>query len=109
MSKRDREMLAAIIDLEDVDDDAPAVAVRPPKEPSQVYSIRIPTDRLEELRTVAAARGIAPSQLMRTWVIERLDSAVSRRKLPTERRAAVIAFPVRTDIVELQRLTRASF
>lgn len=31
----------------------------PPKNPSAVYSVRIPTDRIEQLRRVAAERGAA--------------------------------------------------
>ena len=40
---------------------------------SQVYSVRVPVDRLEDLRQLAAARGEAPTALMRQWVLERLD------------------------------------
>ncbi|WP_264030546.1 hypothetical protein [Cellulosimicrobium sp. SH8] len=43
------------------------------KDPSQVYSLRIPVDRLAELRQVADRQGVAPSALMRRWVLERLD------------------------------------
>ncbi len=47
---------------------------RPPKEPSQVYSVRIPVDRLEQLRRVAEQRHLPPSTLLRDWVVERLDT-----------------------------------
>lgn len=43
------------------------------KDPSQVYSVRIPVDRLEQLRRVAAARGSAPSALIRELVVAFLD------------------------------------
>ncbi|WP_166354364.1 hypothetical protein [Phytoactinopolyspora limicola] len=43
------------------------------KDPSQVYSLRIPVHRLEELRAVAQKSHLAPSVLMRRWVLERLD------------------------------------
>jgi hypothetical protein len=46
---------------------------RPPREPFQVYSVRVPADRIEEIRRLAAHRGEQPSVLMRTWVIEKLD------------------------------------
>jgi hypothetical protein len=46
----------------------------PAKDPSQVYSVRIPVGRLDQLRRRAAGQGIAPSALMRQWVIERLDA-----------------------------------
>lgn len=45
----------------------------PPKDPSQVYSVRIPVSRIEELRRVASGKGLAPSTLLREWVLERLD------------------------------------
>jgi chemotaxis protein histidine kinase CheA len=40
---------------------------------SQVYSIRIPVNRLEQLRQLAAERAVAPTALMRQFVLERLD------------------------------------
>lgn len=43
------------------------------KDPSQVYSVRIPVDRLEQLRHAAAARGSAPSALIRELVVAFLD------------------------------------
>ncbi len=46
---------------------------RPPREPAQVYSVRMPVDRLEQLRSVAEHEGLSPSALMRAWVLERLD------------------------------------
>jgi hypothetical protein len=55
----------------------------PPRDPSQVYSVRIPVARLEQLRQRAAAEGLAPSALMRQWVIEQLDAADGmKRRLP---------------------------
>lgn len=41
---------------------------------SQVYTVRMPADRLEELRAVAEELGEQPSALMRRWVLERLDT-----------------------------------
>lgn len=40
---------------------------------SQVYTVRMPADRLAELRQVAESSGEQPSTLMRRWVLERLD------------------------------------
>jgi len=48
---------------------------RPPKpvrERGQVYSIRIPTERLEEFRRVAAKRNVQAGVLAREWILERL-------------------------------------
>ena len=46
----------------------------PPREPAQVYSLRIPVGQLDELRRLAADRHLAPSALMRSWVLDRLDA-----------------------------------
>ena len=46
--------------------------------PSQVYSIRLPVDRIEELRLLAAESDERPTSLIRRWVLEHLDEA-SRR------------------------------
>ncbi|MGH3813115.1 MAG: hypothetical protein ACRDUV_11760 [Pseudonocardiaceae bacterium] len=43
------------------------------KDPSQVYSVRIPVDRLEQLRRAAAARGSALPALIRGLVVAFLD------------------------------------
>ncbi len=46
---------------------------RPAADPSQVYAVRIPVSRLQELRQVADKLGVPPTALIRQWVIERLD------------------------------------
>lgn len=56
---------------------AEMVRRRPAKQPAQVYSLRIPTDRLDQLRRLANERGIEPSALMRQWVIAQLDAEAS--------------------------------
>jgi hypothetical protein len=43
------------------------------EDPSQVYSIRIPVARLEQLRRLAESRGMTPTALARLWVLQRLD------------------------------------
>lgn len=42
-------------------------------DPSQVYAVRIPTSRLNELREVAARLDVPPTTLIRQLVLERLD------------------------------------
>jgi hypothetical protein len=42
-------------------------------EASQVYSVRIPVDRIAQLRGLADERGVAPTALVRQFVLERLD------------------------------------
>jgi hypothetical protein len=72
---------------------------RPPKpdaERGQVYSIRIPVERLEQLRLVAEANGKQPAAQARDWILERLDGVVaieakrrSRRKVSGQRATAL--------------------
>jgi aryl-alcohol dehydrogenase-like predicted oxidoreductase len=60
------------------DDDVPLVrSRRPAKEPAQVYNLRIPVEKLEELRRLAEERHLTPSALMRSWVLERLEQESS--------------------------------
>lgn len=49
------------------------VRPRPPKEPSQVYSLRLPATVVEELRVLADAKGEAPTALLRQWVLDRME------------------------------------
>ena len=49
----------------------------PAKSPTAVYSVRIPVDRIEELRRLAADRGVQPTALIRSWVLAQLDAARS--------------------------------
>lgn len=57
---------------------------RPAQSPSMVYTVRIPADRIEELREVAEARGVAPTALMRGWVLAQLDEATGTRESDTD-------------------------
>lgn len=50
---------------------------RPAKSPTAVYSVRIPVDRIEKLRRLAAERGVASTALIRTWVLAQLDAVRS--------------------------------
>jgi hypothetical protein len=55
---------------------------RPPKpvaERGQVYSVRIPVERIEQLRQAAEAQGKKPAVLARDWIVERLDEDRSDR------------------------------
>ena len=47
------------------------------KTPTAVYSVRIPVERIEELRQLAAERDVQPTALIRTWVLAQLDAARS--------------------------------
>ena len=52
----------------------PSHRVRLPRDRAQVYSLRMPVDRLEQLRRAAEQVGVSLSTLMRTWVLERLNA-----------------------------------
>ena len=54
------------------------VRARPPEAPAQVYSVRIPVDRLEDLRRMAERGGMQPSSMLREWILERLEREKSR-------------------------------
>lgn len=47
---------------------------RPPTDPSQVYSIRIPVSQLGRIRDLAARYQMAPTAMLRQWILERLES-----------------------------------
>jgi len=53
--------------------------------PHQVYGLRLPPERIEQLRRLAQARGVEPSVLVRQWVIDALDAAEQIRDRAEER------------------------
>jgi hypothetical protein len=62
----------------DEEDHGPSSRRRhPPRDPAQVYSLRVPVAQLEQLRELAAERRVSPSALMRQWVLERLAAEAS--------------------------------
>lgn len=48
---------------------------RRPSSGQAVYGLRLPTERIAQLRRLAEARGVEPSVLARGWMIEQLDRA----------------------------------
>jgi hypothetical protein len=85
MSKDIAELLAAEAEEAerhaDEDDHGPSYRRKhPPRDPAQVYSLRIPVAQIEELRQLAAGKGVTPSALMREWVLERM--AAERAGVP---------------------------
>jgi hypothetical protein len=88
--------------LRDEDDLGSTYAPRhPPRDPAQVYSVRIPAGRLEQLRTRALKEGVAPSALIRQWVIERLDANQDAKPQAPDldALAAVLSSVVRSRVV----------
>jgi aryl-alcohol dehydrogenase-like predicted oxidoreductase len=51
---------------------------RQPTSAQAVYGLRLPIERIEQLRQIAQARGIDPSTLARNWIIEQLDRTQQR-------------------------------
>lgn len=77
MSEDIRDVLAREAEEAEQRHDQPTRLVRrarPPREPAQVYSVRMPVDRIDQLRQVAERAGVSPTTLMREWVLERLDN-----------------------------------
>jgi hypothetical protein len=69
------ELAERLADVPDFDEDESLLErPAPPREPSQVYSLRIPVKKLKLLRHVAAEHNATPSALMRRWVLERLEA-----------------------------------
>lgn len=71
-------------------DDAPLRrSARMPRSPAQVYSVRMPVERLGALRRAADERDMTPSALLRQWVLERLDQEEQAVALEERLRRAV--------------------
>jgi len=58
---------------------------RRPAGGSRVYGLRLPVERIEQLRRVAQAREIDPNTLARQWVIAQLDEAEQSGNMARER------------------------
>jgi hypothetical protein len=56
---------------------------RRPKDPVQVYSLRVPVDRLELVRQLAQQANTTQAALLRKWVLERLDQELARQTAVT--------------------------
>jgi hypothetical protein len=52
---------------------------------SPVYGLRLPHERINQLRRLAEARGVEPSVLVRQWVIEQLEAAERGRDRDSDR------------------------
>ncbi len=70
---------------------------------AQVFQLRLPALRIEQLRRIAEERGVSPGALAVDWVIERLD----REDTPTGPMAVVVEAEKRRS-GPLSRLRRRS-
>jgi hypothetical protein len=53
---------------------------------TQVFQLRLPALRIEQLRLLAESRGVTPTALVANWVLERLDEAEPGVLAPAPRR-----------------------
>jgi hypothetical protein len=81
-----REAKAFDRELEREDDDRrPWGRPRLPSgEVGQIYSLRIPVERLAALQQLADRRGVQPTSLMRKWVLERLKREERKASKPNQ-------------------------
>ncbi len=49
------------------------VAVNRPGRPQEAFALRLPPEVVEELKVLADVRGIGVTQLVREWIVERLE------------------------------------
>ncbi len=83
-------------------------------EASQVYSVRIPVERLEQLRRLAEGRGVRPTALLRQFVVDRLDQEMAPVEIvtfperdPNELRLGPMRSAPAVDVIPLQPMRRA--
>lgn len=57
------------------------VAVNRPGHPQEAFALRLPPEVVEELKVLADVRGIGVTQLVREWIVERLQ--LKRRRPET--------------------------
>lgn len=82
---------AAEAELEGSDDIAFVRTRSKAKDPSQVYSVRIPVEQIDRLRSRAEERGIGATVLMRQWVLERLTAEDMAESSPEQRLVDLLA------------------
>jgi uncharacterized protein (DUF4415 family) len=74
----------------EADVDRRYVRTAAPRNPSQVYSIRIPVELLEQLRQIAAESQTPTTAMLRQWILDRLaaepraDDRLTSMSVPAE-------------------------
>jgi len=95
-------MLDAIDEAEarEEEEEKEAVYRRPqqPRDPAQVYSVRVPADRLGQLREIAQREGLSTSTLVRHLVIDGIERRLSARNEIDELRERVVQ--LESDMIE---------
>ena len=62
---------------------------------AQVFQLRLPALRIEQLRRIAAERGVSPGALAVDWVIDRLDRESAEAEPPAAAEPIAIDEPAR--------------
>src|SRR5260370_37734701 len=73
-----------------------------PQDPSQVYSMRIPVSRLEQLRRIAGTKGERRTALLRRWALERLSEEMSKASNVSADSPAIFASPNQYSVVSVE-------
>jgi hypothetical protein len=77
---------------------------RRPKDPAQVYSLRVPVDRLDLVRQLAEQENTTQAALLRKWVLERLDQELARTRgatiTPDNERLLALVEEIRAAIMQ---------
>jgi hypothetical protein len=60
-----------------------AMFTRPNRDRSRVYSIRLNPDEYDAVQRVAEAAHLPPSTLVRSWILQRLESEPAARPSPS--------------------------
>jgi predicted DNA-binding protein len=102
-SRQLQEKIAAEAEQAEATPDAELHYRRRQPKRSSVYGLRLPDERIEQLRRLAEARGIEPSTLVRQWVIEHLDDS-EQAIGGSERRTAEWERDVRSTTDHLRQL-----
>ncbi|MGH8981358.1 MAG: hypothetical protein ACRDWE_10120 [Acidimicrobiales bacterium] len=104
------EMLRAIDEAEGADESDEDVAatyrrVPPAKAPAQVYSVRVPSNRLQQLRGLSELEGIPTSALVRNLVVEGIERRLGRLGEVEELAERVVR--LESDMNELRKAYKA--
>jgi hypothetical protein len=105
--KRNREMAEAIERAEEeeaLEESRSYVRPRPAKEPSQVYSLRIPVGCLTQLKTYAAENGVTPSEVVRKLIVDNLEYGKSLTPLDGKARAEQLLIDAEQGVAKARKV-----
>ena len=86
MPPTDREAVAARWDSTDLaaipDHELEEIPVTVAKEPAITFSVRLTHADVNRIRVAARSRGVGPTELARTWILEALTRDATARATP---------------------------